>query len=109
AVEAWARSPLPRRLGAPRLTAPDHGRLKIIERQRGTSALEPGREADAHGGPEELLGPLVERAEDPVELVVVDVLGRQLPHEEHGVLLPDGERSAVELEVAAQQVLVERP
>ncbi len=31
------------------------------------------------------------------------------PTQEHGVLLPDRERGAVELEVAPQEVLVERP
>ena len=64
-------------------------------------------EADAQGGAEELLDPGVERAEDAVELVVGDRLVGELADEEHRVLLTDGERGAVELEVAAQQVLVE--
>jgi hypothetical protein len=59
------------------------------------------------GRAEELLGPGVERPEDAVELVLVHAVVGQLAGEEDGVLLADGERPAVELEVAAQQVLVE--
>src|SRR4051794_30534602 len=64
-------------------------------------------EADPKRGAEELLHPLVERAEDAVELVVGDRLVGELTEEEDRVLLADRERGAVQLEVAAQEVLVE--
>src|SRR3977135_4275099 len=73
----------------------------------GSSVLEAGCEADAEGGAEELLDPGIEGAEDPIELVVVDLVVLDLPDEEDGVLLPDGEGGAVELEVPTQQVLEE--
>src|SRR5207244_3994167 len=64
-------------------------------------------EADAQCRPEELLDPGVERTEDAIELVLPDRLVGQLPDEEDGVLLTDGEGRAVQLEVPPQEVLVE--
>src|SRR3546814_19583 len=79
------------------------------ERQRGiSSAAEAAGEADPHGRPEELLDPHVERPEDAIELVVGDRLVGDLAGQEDSVLPPDGEGRSVELEVAPQQVLVER-
>ena len=75
--------------------------------QRASSAREPGCEADAEGGPEELLDPRVERAEDAVELVVGDGGVVDLAEQEDGVLLPDRERRAVQLPVAPEEVLEE--
>src|SRR4051794_16115833 len=71
------------------------------------SVLEPRREADAQGGTEELLDPRVQRAEDAVEFVLVDRVVRELAGEKYSVLLADGERGAVQLQVASQEVLVE--
>ena len=73
------------------------------------SAREAGGEADAQRRAEELLDLGVERAEDPVELVVVDgrVVG-SWPTRKTASSSPMAKRRAVELQVAAQQVLVER-
>ena len=71
------------------------------------SAREARGEADAEGGTEELLDPGVERAEHAVELVVGDGRVVDLADEEDGVLLADGEGGAVELAVAAEEVLEE--
>src|SRR3954453_729378 len=62
---------------------------------------------DPQGRAEELLDPRIERTEDPVELLVGDGFVGQLADEEHGVLHPDSERRAVELQVAAKEMLVE--
>src|SRR5690606_38219970 len=70
-------------------------------------AAEAGGEADAQHRLEPALDPLVERAEDAVELVLVDGGVGDLAHEEDGVLLADGERRAVQPGVQPQQVLVE--
>src|ERR671910_1254570 len=64
--------------------------------------------ADPHGRTEVLLGPRVERAEDPVQLVVVDPVVGDLAGEEDGGLVADSERAPEQPEVASQQVLVER-
>src|SRR5581483_3057989 len=71
------------------------------------SAREAGGVPDPEGGTEELLDPGVERPQHAVELVLGDGGVGQLADEEDRVLLADRERGAVQLEVAAQEVLVE--
>src|SRR5207302_695820 len=70
-------------------------------------SMEVRGETDPERGPEELLDPGIERAEDAVELVLGDRVVGELADEEHRILLTDRERGAIELHVASQQVLVE--
>src|SRR5437868_7139686 len=58
---------------------------------RGHSALELGAVPDAHGGTEVSLGVGVDRAEDAVELTLVQRPHRHLPHQVDGILQTDGE------------------
>src|SRR5690606_39369014 len=67
----------------------DRRGFKVNEMSR--RAAEAGGEADAQHRLEPALDPLVERAEDAVELVLVDGGVGDLADEEDGVLLADGE------------------
>src|ERR671911_2359588 len=99
----WAAA---QQLGLPAALTPlSHGRRAYPLMP---SAAKARRIADPHGRTEVLLGPRVERAEDPIQLVVVDPVVGDLAGEEDCSLVADRERAPEQPEVASQQVLVER-